>query len=281
MELYHQGHWLCSRLCAFSPWPSGTISSLHLPLLARPQVSRGPAISFLPFLILKLNTTSGPLPIGWEHALLQHTTTPAQNTDTGLHYLRWCQKVLKKKKNSWMWVKSMKKRCEKKLACLDLCAPGHLCLKLFLIALITVQKMPLSCCLCSQLSNSTCQVMGSTGKMLSCVQKGTNRNMWQGLLEWKQAAEDNPGDEANRPTNLELQEWNLGRMTAAPWEQAASCCPPAAFGWLEKVQARGAEDVRLSGCCLLGQCSESSVKEKAVLCLEWCVPRVCTQQWVP
>lgn len=119
-----------------------------------------------------------------------------------------------KKKNSWMWVKSMKKRCEKKLACLDLCAPGHLCLKLFLIALITVQKMPLSCCLCSQLSNSTCQVMGSTGKMLSCVQKGTNRNMWQGLLEWKQAAEDNPGDEANRPTNLELQERNLGRMTA-------------------------------------------------------------------
>lgn len=98
MELYHQGHWLCSRLCAFSPWPSGTISSLHLPLLARPQVSRGPAISFLPFLILKLNTTSGPLPIGWEHALLQHTTTPAQNTDTGLHYLRWCQKVFKKKK---------------------------------------------------------------------------------------------------------------------------------------------------------------------------------------
>lgn len=64
MELYHQGHWLCSRLCAFSPWPSGTISSLHLPLLARPQVSRGPAISFLPFLILKLNTTSGPLPVG-------------------------------------------------------------------------------------------------------------------------------------------------------------------------------------------------------------------------
>lgn len=120
MELYHQGHWLCSRLCAFSPWPSGTISSLHLPLLARPQVSRGPAISFLPFLILKLNTTSGPLPIGWEHALLQHTTTPAQNTDTGLHYLRWCQKVLKKKKNSWMWVKSMKKRCEKKLACFSL-----------------------------------------------------------------------------------------------------------------------------------------------------------------
>lgn len=188
---------------------------------------------------------------------------------------------LKKKKNSWMWVKSMKKRCEKKLACLDLCAPGHLCLKLFLIALITVQKMPLSCCLCSQLSNSTCQVMGSTGKMLSCVQKGTNRNMWQGLLEWKQAAEDNPGDEANRPTNLELQERNLGRMTAALWEQAASCCPSAAFGWLEKVQARGAEDVRLSGCCLLGQWSESSVQEKAVLCLEWCVPRVCTQQWVP
>lgn len=62
--------------------------------------------------------------------------------------------------------------------------------------------------------------MGSTGKMLSCVQKGTNRNMWQGLLEWKQAAEDNPGDEANRPTNLELQERNLGRMTAALWEQA-------------------------------------------------------------
>lgn len=27
---------------------------------------------------------------------------------------------LKKKKNSWMWVKSMKKRCEKKLACFSL-----------------------------------------------------------------------------------------------------------------------------------------------------------------
>lgn len=127
MELYHQGHWLCSRLCAFSPWPSGTISSLHLPLLARPQVSRGPAISFLPFLILKLNTTSGPLPVGWEHALLQHTTTPAQNTDTGLHYLRWCQKVFKKKKQL-----DVSKIYEEKVweeTCmlfLDLCAPGHL-----------------------------------------------------------------------------------------------------------------------------------------------------------
>lgn len=90
MELCHQGHRLHSKLCAVSPCPSGTIPSLHLPSLAQLQVSRGPAISFLPFLILKLSNTSRPLLVCWENALLQHVTAPAQDTDTWLHYLRWC-----------------------------------------------------------------------------------------------------------------------------------------------------------------------------------------------
>lgn len=127
MELYHQGHWLCSRLCAFSPWPSGTISSLHLPLLARPQVSRGPAISFLPFLILKLNTTSGPLPVGSGSMPCCSTLRHLPKTLT-LGCIIWdgVRRFFKKKQLDVSKIYEEKVWEETCMLFLDLCAPGHL-----------------------------------------------------------------------------------------------------------------------------------------------------------